>query len=101
PPPSAPATLPLPDPLPISMSLAAPFTADHPAVRDPDALYFLPLGGAGEIGMNLNLYGYRGQWLIIDCGVTFGDDAQPGVDVVIADRKSTRLNSSHQIISHA
>jgi ribonuclease J len=67
------------------MSLAAPLTADHPAVRDPDALYFVPLGGAGEIGMNLNLYGYRGQWLIVDCGVTFGDDAQPGVDVVIAD----------------
>jgi ribonuclease J len=53
--------------------------------HDPDALYFLPLGGAGEIGMNLNLYGYRGQWLIVDCGVTFGDEAYPGVDVIFAD----------------
>jgi ribonuclease J len=56
--------------------------ADH----DPDALYFLPLGGAGEIGMNLSLYGYRGQWLIVDCGVTFGEEEhQPGVDVIMAD----------------
>src|SRR5436309_1545611 len=30
--------------------------------RDPDALYFLPLGGSGEIGMNLNLYGHDGKW---------------------------------------
>ena len=66
------------------MSLAAPYrdtTAD-----DPDALYFVPLGGAGEIGMNLNVYGYRGQWLIVDCGVTFGDEEhQPGVNVIMAD----------------
>ena len=40
-------------------------------------LVFLPLGGAGEIGMNLNLYGYAGQWLIVDCGVMFGDDYSP------------------------
>jgi ribonuclease J len=53
--------------------------------RDPDALFFLPLGGAGEIGMNLNLYGYRGQWLIVDCGVTFGGEEQAGVDVIMAD----------------
>ncbi len=53
---------------------------------DPDALYFLPLGGSGEIGMNFNLYGYRGQWLIVDCGVTFGEEEhQPGVDVIMAD----------------
>ncbi len=64
------------------MSLAAPEMPEH----DPDALYFLPLGGAGEIGMNLSLYGYRGQWLIVDCGVTFGEEEhQPGVDVIMAD----------------
>jgi ribonuclease J len=66
-------------------------SAAGPAVRpigehDPDALYFLPLGGAGEIGMNLNLYCHRGQWLIVDCGVTFGEEEhQPGVDVIMAD----------------
>jgi ribonuclease J len=34
-------------------------------------LWFLPLGGTGEIGMNMNLYGHAGQWLMVDCGVTF------------------------------
>lgn len=34
-------------------------------------LWFLPLGGTGEIGMNLNLYGHAGRWLMVDCGVTF------------------------------
>jgi ribonuclease J len=54
--------------------------------HDPDAIYFLPLGGSGEIGMNLNLYCYRGDWLIVDCGVTFGEEEhQPGVDVIMAD----------------
>lgn len=34
-------------------------------------LWFLPLGGTGEIGMNVNLYGHSRQWLMVDCGVTF------------------------------
>src|SRR6201997_5534398 len=54
-----------------------------PEYRETNALYFVPLGGAGEIGMNLNLYGYGGEWLILDCGVTFGDDSQPGLEVVM------------------
>lgn len=39
----------------------------------PDAsdFWFLPLGGTGEIGMNMNLYGHDGQWLMVDCGITF------------------------------
>ena len=49
------------------------------------AVTSFPLGGAGEIGMNLNLYGYAGDWLIVDCGVTFGDDSQPGLEVVMPD----------------
>ena len=48
-------------------------------------LLFLALGGAGEIGMNLNLYGYGGKWLMVDLGVTFGDDSTPGVDVLMPD----------------
>ena len=48
-------------------------------------LLFLPLGGAEEIGMNLNLYGYGGKWLIVDCGVTFGDDSTPGVELILPD----------------
>ena len=57
----------------------------RPDYRDPDALFFVPLGGAGEIGMNLNVYGYQDDWLIVDCGVTFGDDSQPGLEVVMPD----------------
>ncbi len=51
----------------------------------PQDLHFLALGGSGEIGMNLNLYGYRGKWLMVDLGVTFGDDSTPGVDVIMPD----------------
>jgi ribonuclease J len=56
-----------------------------PAKSDKDQLLFLPLGGAGEIGMNMNLFGYRGRWLMVDCGVTFADDSMPGVDVIMPD----------------
>ena len=35
---------------------------------------FVPLGGCGEIGMNLNLFGHAGQWLMVDCGITFEKD---------------------------
>lgn len=50
-----------------------------------DALWFLPLGGAGEIGMNFYLYGTEGKWIIVDCGVTFGDETTPGIDIITAD----------------
>ena len=46
---------------------------------------FLALGGAGEIGMNLNLYGHAGKWLMVDLGITFGDDTMPGVEVIMPD----------------
>lgn len=45
--------------------------------------WFLPLGGSGEIGMNLNLYGHDGQWLMVDLGVTFGD--RLGIDIITPD----------------
>ena len=52
----------------------------------PDgALWYMSLGGAGEIGMNLSLYGTEGKWLMVDCGITFGDETTPGVDVIMAD----------------
>jgi ribonuclease J len=54
-----------------------------------DELIFVPLGGAGEIGMNLNLYGYgpeaKRQWIMIDLGVMFGGDDTPGIDVIMPD----------------
>ena len=54
-----------------------------------DELIFLPLGGAGEIGMNLNLYGLGDPkdptWLMVDFGITFGDGSPPGVDLITPD----------------
>jgi ribonuclease J len=56
-----------------------------PPPNRPDELALLALGGIGEIGMNLTLYGYGGRWLMIDCGITFADDTIPGVDVIMPD----------------
>ena len=50
-----------------------------------DGLMFLPLGGTGEIGMNLNLYKCQGKWLAIDCGIGFGGSENPEVEVMMAD----------------
>ena len=54
-----------------------------------DELLFCPLGGSGEIGMNMNLYAYGKpglhKWIIVDTGVTFADDTLPGVDLIYAD----------------
>lgn len=50
-----------------------------------DELIFLPLGGSNEIGMNFNLYRYRGKWLIVDCGIGFADSYLPGVEIVVPD----------------
>lgn len=48
-------------------------------------LLFVALGGSGEIGMNVNLYGTQGKWIMLDCGITFGDANYPGVDVILPD----------------
>lgn len=48
-------------------------------------LLFLALGGSGEIGMNVNLYGCDGKWLMVDLGMTFSGAEYPGVDLVFAD----------------
>ena len=48
-------------------------------------LIFIPLGGSGEIGMNVNLYQYQGQWLMVDLGAGFTDDYFPGVDLMVAE----------------
>jgi len=50
-------------------------------------LVYCSLGGAGEIGMNLNLFGYgkpgEYKWIIVDIGVTFSDDNIPGIEVIL------------------
>ncbi len=48
-------------------------------------LLFCALGGSGEIGMNVNLYGCNGKWLMVDLGMTFSDPWYPGIDLVFAD----------------
>jgi ribonuclease J len=48
-------------------------------------LLFLALGGSGEIGMNANLYGCDGKWVMVDLGMTFSDPAYPGVELVFPD----------------
>ena len=54
-----------------------------------DELLYCPLGGAGEIGMNMNLFGYGQEddhkWIMVDVGVTFADDTIPGVDLIYPD----------------
>ncbi len=67
-------------------------------VRPQDAgLRFVALGGSDEIGMNLYLYGLDGHWLMVDCGVAFGDETTPGIDVqmpvidFIAERRDALL----------
>ncbi len=67
-------------------------------------LAFLPLGGTGEIGMNLNLYRCDGTWLAVDCGIGFGGAQHPEVDVMmpdpafIADRRDRLVGL---VITHA
>ena len=50
-----------------------------------EELLFVPLGGAGEIGLNLNLYGLDGRWLMVDLGISFADETLPGVEIVLPD----------------
>ena len=72
----------MPNPRPPSAAVAA---LDSFTPRAPDELVFLPLGGTGEIGMNCYCYGVGPnddrQWLMVDLGVKFGEETDPGIDV--------------------
>jgi ribonuclease J len=48
-----------------------------------EELIFLALGGSGEIGMNVNLYGCRGQWIMVDLGLTFAGPDYPGIELIL------------------
>ncbi|MEA3030409.1 MAG: ribonuclease [Sphingomonadales bacterium] len=54
-------------------------------MKPGDELLFLALGGSGEIGMNVNLYGCRGKWVMVDLGLTFADPNYPGVELILPD----------------
>ena len=81
------------------------------AAKDPKSknkLVFVPLGGVGEIGMNLYLYGYGQKnaytWLIVDMGVTFGSEYEPGIDVILPDIRfleEERHNIAGLVLTHA
>ncbi|HUF43818.1 MAG TPA: ribonuclease J [Aestuariivirgaceae bacterium] len=71
-------------------------------------LVFLPLGGTGEIGMNCSLYGLgagkRRQWIMVDLGVKFGDERDPGIDVILPDTgfiEADRRNLLGIVLTHA
>lgn len=69
-----------------------------------DDLWFLPLGGCGEIGMNLNLYGHNGRWLMVDCGITFANPDEYGPHVQMADPQfivDRRSELTALLITHA
>ncbi|MDT9597492.1 ribonuclease J [Sphingosinicella rhizophila] len=54
-------------------------------MKPGNELLFLALGGSGEIGMNVNLYGCQGKWIMVDLGMTFSDPAYPGIELVLPD----------------
>lgn len=66
-------------------------------------LLFVALGGSGEIGMNVNLYGCQGKWLMVDMGVTFADPAYPGVEIILPDLQfieEQRANLVGVVLTH-
>ncbi|HZD28921.1 MAG TPA: ribonuclease J, partial [Xanthobacteraceae bacterium] len=77
-------------------------------MRPSDELVFAPLGGAGEIGMNLAIYGFgdgeRREWIAVDFGVAFADDALPGIDLIMPDIRylvEERRNLLGLVLTHA
>jgi ribonuclease J len=76
--------------------------------RKDDELVFLPLGGSNEIGMNFNLYGFGPphdrKWIVVDLGVTFGDQTTPGVEVILPDPAFMEQNADRLlgiVLTHA
>jgi ribonuclease J len=78
-------------------------------IARPDELMFAPLGGVGEIGMNLSIYGlgnrHQRSWLAVDLGVSFGDEEHlPGIDLIMPDIRfleSERKNLVGLVLTHA
>jgi ribonuclease J len=62
-----------------------PTSPFDPPPLDPDTLRVIPLGGLGEIGRNMTLFEYGGKLLVVDCGVLFPEEHQPGVDLILPD----------------
>jgi ribonuclease J len=78
------------------------------ASKTDDELVFLPLGGSNEIGMNFNLYGFGPphdrKWIVVDLGITFGDQTTPGVEVILPDPTFMEENADRLlgiVLTHA
>ncbi|MDE0573368.1 ribonuclease J [Demequina sp. B12] len=56
-----------------------------PPALEPGTLRIVPLGGLGEVGRNMTVFEIDGRLLIVDCGVLFPEDTQPGVDLILPD----------------
>ena len=57
----------------------------YPAKLAPKTLRIVALGGLGEIGRNMTVFEYEGQLLVVDCGVLFPEESQPGIDLILPD----------------
>jgi ribonuclease J len=71
---------------------------------DPAALFFIPLGGSEEFGVNFNLYAHAGKFLAVDCGLGFADHRFPGVDILLPDAgfiADRYKNLAGLVITHA
>ncbi len=67
-------------------------------------LFFIPMGGSEEFGVNFNLYACDGKWVIFDCGIGFADERFPGVDILLPDPsfiEERRANLLGLVITHA
>ncbi|MEM9624845.1 MAG: ribonuclease J [Pseudomonadota bacterium] len=76
---------------------------ENGALMDQELL-FVPLGGAGEIGLNLNLYGMDDQWLMVDLGISFADEYLPGADIILPEPRfieERRQDLKGLVLTHA
>ncbi|WP_285116234.1 ribonuclease J [Leifsonia sp. fls2-241-R2A-40a] len=62
-----------------------PNLVSEPPALEPGTLRIIPTGGLGEIGRNMTVFEYEGKLLIVDCGVLFPEQDQPGVDLILPD----------------
>ncbi|UAJ78172.1 ribonuclease J [Leifsonia sp. ZF2019] len=62
-----------------------PNLVTDPPALEPETLRIIPTGGLGEIGRNMTVFEYEGKLLIVDCGVLFPEENQPGVDLILPD----------------
>jgi ribonuclease J len=62
-----------------------PTNVSEPPALQPGTLRIVPIGGLGEIGRNMTVYEIDGKLLVVDCGVLFPEEDQPGVDLILPD----------------